>query len=110
MTEQVSGRLWTEIEWVVLEPSERSDAIPSETRRTAYVARVRGMASAPRLDALVEVETVTGRRLRGKVVAINPGYSHTFGSPQPEWIRMRDAVRSLRGAANTVAELAGESK
>ena len=32
----------------------------------------------------VEIQTITGRRVRGKLVEANPYYSHSFGNTVPE--------------------------
>jgi hypothetical protein len=89
---------WTEIEWTVLEPDERGAGVPAETRATPYLARCRGMATGPEVGQEVEIRTATGRQLRGRVRELLPGYHHTFGSPLPEWIAMRNAIQGIATA------------
>lgn len=87
---------WVEIEWTVLEPQDRSQKIPDETRRTAYRARTRGYAPGnPEIGDEVEVTTVSGRRLRGQVLSLRPGYEHSFGRPEPAWLEMQRSIRDL---------------
>jgi 2-amino-4-ketopentanoate thiolase alpha subunit len=88
-------RTWTEIEWIVLHPEGRASAVPPETRATPYVARSRGMATSAEVGQEAEIETATGRRLRGRVRELMPGHHHTFGNPLPEWIAMRDSIRGI---------------
>ncbi len=85
--------MWTEIEFLVLKAGDRKAGVPPDTAALPYLARARGMAKSPSVGSTVEVETVVGRQMRGRVVSLNPGYEHTFGRPLPEWIRMRDSIR-----------------
>ena len=76
---------WVEVERVLLEPAERASNLPAETASQPLVTWVKGFASSPAgLGEEVEVETMTGRRVTGRLSAINPGYFHTFGQPIPE--------------------------
>jgi 2-amino-4-ketopentanoate thiolase alpha subunit len=76
---------WVEIERVLLEPEDRSSALPPETASQPLVMWVKGFARA---DAAVgdevAVETMTGRHVEGRLTCVNPGYFHTFGRPTPE--------------------------
>jgi 2-amino-4-ketopentanoate thiolase alpha subunit len=90
MTEQ-----WVEVEWLVAEPAERRDDLPEDTRRVAYRARIRGLASDPTIGDAAEVLTATGRRQVGTVVSIRPGYTHSFGDPLDPWVRMRESIRAM---------------
>jgi hypothetical protein len=53
------------------------------------------MATDPEIGHDAEVVTMIGRRLRGCVRDIHPGYEHSFGRPSPEWVRMKNAIRDL---------------
>jgi hypothetical protein len=86
---------WTEIEWSVAEAGERSADLPADTQTVSYRVRTRGMAESPTVGGVTEIVTPTGRRQVGRVVAIRPGYTHSFGAPLPEWVRMREAIRTL---------------
>lgn len=105
------GEIWTEIEWVELAPAERAETAPEETRAVPYVVRARGFAVRPELGKQVEIRTVTGRPLHGRVTDVYPGYHHTFGRPLAAWIIMRDQIRASlsqrnRDAAATVRDSA----
>jgi hypothetical protein len=104
-----NGSCWTEVEFLILKPGDRNAALPSDTASTPYIGRVRGMGAESELGAVVEVTTVVGRRLRGTVVETNPGYTHTFGHPLPEWIRMRDGIRRELSERRDAAARSGES-
>ena len=79
----VAGQ-WVEVERVLLEPSDRAENLPDDTAAEPLRVWVKGFACA---EAAVgeecEIETMTGRTLRGQLTAVNPGYTHTFGSPPP---------------------------
>lgn len=71
---------WVEVEKIVLEPWERSSAIPEETRSTPLKVWIRGNClSDCNLGEDTEVETLAGRILKGMVVEEKPGYKHGFG-------------------------------
>jgi hypothetical protein len=48
-----------------------------------------------RLGETVEIRTAIGRRLTGKLVAVNPPYVHGFGRPIPELLEVGNELRSL---------------
>lgn len=87
--------VWTEIEWTVLDPAHRAENAPADTRAMPYLAKARGTAVAPVVGQVAEIRTVTGRRLRGVVTAVNAGHGHGFGVPLPAWVRMQDSIRVL---------------
>ena len=86
---------WVEVSYVLLEPADRSSNLPADTAEKPLVAWLKGFARA---DAAVgetlEVETMTGRVVSGELTDVNPGYTHTFGRPAPELVRVG---RDLRG-------------
>ena len=52
------------------------------------------------------VDTMTGRRVTGRLTDVNPGYSHTFGRPTPELVRVGRDLRA-RLAEYHAVETAG---
>ncbi len=76
---------WVEIEQVVLTPAERASTLPEDTKKVPYLMRVSGfLTSDASLGDDVEIRTIIGRSLLGKLVTINPSYSHSFGKTVPE--------------------------
>jgi len=88
---------WVQIHMVVLQPEERSDRVPQETAEVPLEMWAKGflMAKEARLGDQVEIETEIGRRLKGRLSAVNPGYSHSFGNPIPELLQVGRQLRSL---------------
>lgn len=96
MAELISTGTWVEVHRVVLQPAERAPQVPEDTRTNPLEMRVRGFLTAPgRLGEEAEIITAAGRRLRGVVTAVNPAYSHGFGSPLSELINIGAEVRAL---------------
>ena len=76
---------WVEVERVLLEPADRSPNLPPETSEKPLLMWVKGFAgTCAGIGEELDVETMTGRVVTGRLSAINPGYDHTFGTPVPE--------------------------
>jgi hypothetical protein len=85
MSERAQKHCWVEIHTILLEPGKRAPQVPEDTQRVPLEMRVKGYLTAgATLGEDAEILTTTGRRLRGTLVAINPGYSHGFGAPIAE--------------------------
>jgi hypothetical protein len=96
---------WVEVEQVLLEPAERSSNLPPETAGKPLVMWVKGFA---RSDALtgeeLTVKTMTGRKVTGRLSAVNPGYFHTFGKPLPELVHVGADLRTRLAAWRKAGE------
>ncbi len=76
---------WVEVEYVLLEPAERAAGLPEDTAAQPLRAWVKGFArTGGMIGDELEVETMSGRVVRGHLSAISPGYFHTFGTPPAE--------------------------
>ncbi len=94
---------WVEVERIILEPSQRSKNLPPETAETPLRMWVKGFAQAAGdMGEEMTVETTTGRQVTGRLVAINPGYFHTFGKPIPELqhvgMELRERLAAFRSS------------
>jgi hypothetical protein len=71
---------FVEITTKVLDCEDRSPAIPEETKNTPLMMWVRGFATAEcELGEEAEIETPSGRKVKGIVTAVEPAYTHDFG-------------------------------
>lgn len=96
MTELVAQGSWVEIHNIVLDAGERAAQVPQDTRRVPLELRVKGfLVAAAALGDEAEIETPTGRRLRGRLTTTNPAYTHTFGPPIPELSAIGGEVRVI---------------
>ena len=107
---------WVEVEYVLLEPADRSPGLPAETAEKPLKAWVKGFALAEgAVGDEIAVTTMTGREVVGRLTEVNPGYTHTFGKPSPELVHvgrdLREQVAAYRAAAGdgtVLGETAGE--
>lgn len=88
---------WVQIHVVVLRPEERAANIPEDTRIVPLEMWVKGRLADEQAEIgdLVCIETRTGRRETGRLCAVNPSYSHSFGDYIPELLTIDEQVRSL---------------
>jgi len=86
---QIQPGTWIEIEQIVLTPEQRAPTLPEDTKRVPYVLRVSGFLVEPaELGGPARIRTIIGREWSGTLIAINPSYSHSFGSTVPELLRI----------------------
>jgi hypothetical protein len=98
---------WVEVERTVLDPAQRSANLPPETAEKPLLMWVKGFALIDgALGKEMTVETMTGRRVSGRLSAVNPGYYHTFGDPIPELVHVGKDLRR-RLAAYRAADKGG---
>jgi len=83
--EKIKKGTWVEIEQVVLTPEQRAPSLPEDTRKVPYVLHVSGFLLEDALPGQeARIKTVIGRELQGRILIVNPGYSHSFGDTVPE--------------------------
>lgn len=87
---------WVRIHNIVLKPEERSPHLPEDTRKVPLEMWVKGflLNDEANIGDMVEVETYIGRKEKGKLVEVNPYYTHSFGKCVPELLYIG---RQLRG-------------
>ena len=86
---------WIEVEFILLEPADRSRNLPPDTAAQPLRVWVKGFAQTDAaLGDEVTVRTTTGRTVTGKLGDINPGYFHTFGRPIPELVHVGSDLRA----------------
>lgn len=92
--ERCTAGQWVEVERVLLEPSDRAANLPQDTAAQTLRVWVKGFAhDGAAIGEECEVETMTGRAVRGVLSAVNPGYTHTFGAPPPEIVTVGRDLR-----------------
>ncbi len=86
---------WVEIQYTLLTPEERAAGLPEDTAAQPLRAWVKGFArTGAMIGDELEVETMSGRVVSGHLSAIEPGYSHTFGTPPPEIVAIGGDLRA----------------
>ena len=93
---------WVQIHQIVLKPEERAEHLPEDTKKVPLELWVKGFAQhEAKMGEEVEIKTVTGRMVTGKLFAINPRYIHDFGDYVPELTKIdMDLKNELFGGEN----------
>jgi hypothetical protein len=83
----------------LLDPKDRSKNLPKDTLKVPFKMWVKGwlLEDADLFD-YVEIKTITGRVVKGKLKEVNPPYKHTYGDFVPEILKMRAILKNdLKG-------------
>jgi hypothetical protein len=96
MAETIAKGTWVEIHSIVLPPGERAPQVPGDTQQIPLEMRVKGfLLETASLGDDAVIVTPVGRHLRGKLIAVNPAHSHSFGPPIPALSMIGDEVRTI---------------
>lgn len=96
MAELIDQGSWVEIHSIVLEGGQRAPQVPEDTQRVPLEMRVKGFLLAPaRFGDEAEILTAAGRRLRGRISAVNPAYEHSFGQQIPALSTIGQELRAM---------------
>ncbi len=99
MPEQARSGDWVEILEVVLGPGERAPQVPDDTKRVPLEMRLKGfIMDDAKVGERAVVRTVTGRRVEGRLVRVNPRHTHDFGEVIPELLTIGAEIRRLLSA------------
>ncbi len=80
---------WVKIHITILESSQRASNLPEDTKKVPLEAWINGfMEKEGKIGEIVEIRTLSGRTVKGTLVEINPRYTHDFGNPVPELLRI----------------------
>lgn len=87
---------WVEIYGVILSPDERAPQIPDDTKKVPLEMRVKGfLEKDAEIGDEVLIATAADRNVTGKLVAVNPAYTHGFGEPIGELMTVGREVRRI---------------
>lgn len=87
---------WVKIKQIVLEPHERAENIPEDTKKTPLTMWVKGiLMEDAEIGQKAKIKTFTGRIVEGILVEENPRHIHDFGSPVPELIKAGMKAREI---------------
>jgi hypothetical protein len=95
---------WVQIHYIVLQPSERADNVPEDTKQVPLELWVKGyLDHDASIGSSVTITTVTDRKVQGTLVAQNPPYIHTFGRQIPELLTVGKEFHALISKAGEQA-------
>lgn len=87
---------WVQIHQIVLKPEERAPQVPEDTKKVPLELWVKGIAlHDAEIGSEVEIETVTGRRVKGELTVVNPRYKHDFGEFVPELLKVDMQLKEI---------------
>lgn len=87
---------WVRIYNIVLTSEERAPQVPEDTSKVPLEMWVKGfIIEDGKVGERVEVETVTGRRVAGELVEVDPCYDHSFGRNIPEILEIGKQLRGI---------------
>lgn len=87
---------WVQICNIILNVGERAPQVPDDTRNVPLKMWTKGYVTHfAQIGELVEIETVTGRKIKGVLTEINPTFTHSFGKFSPELAKVRDQVKDI---------------
>jgi len=96
MAVRAKKNTWVEIYKIVLGKGERAPQVPSDTQQIPLEMKVKGFLVQ---DAAIGEEAViitpAGRRIKGRLIEINPAYTHMYGRPIPELSSIGAEVRAI---------------
>jgi hypothetical protein len=103
MTDKATPHTWVEVHQIVLDKGERAPQVPADTQQVPLEMKVKGfLVGDAAIGEEAEIVTPAGRRLTGRLTAINPAYTHTYGAPIPALSAIGGEVRALLRARGTV--------
>lgn len=88
---------WVRIYKIVLEVGQRAPNIPEETQNVPLEMWDKGflLNETANIGDIVEVETYIGRKVKGKMIEINPYWDHDYGKAVPEILYIGRQAREL---------------
>lgn len=87
---------WVQIHQIVLKPEERAPQVPEDTKKVPLELWVKGFAlHEAEIGQEIEIETVTGRHVKGTLREINPRYIHDFGNFVPELLQIDRQLKEI---------------
>ncbi len=96
MGDTVKKGQWVEIYRVVLSAGQRAPQVPDDTKKVPLEMRVKGfLEKDAEIGDEVLITTAAGRKVAGKLVAVNPAYTHGFGEPIGELMTVGREVRRI---------------
>lgn len=87
---------WVIIHNTVLTSEERAPQVPEDTRSVPLESWVKGfLEEDAEIGEQVEITTITGRKVSGSLVELNPSYKHNFGEFVPELLQIGIQLKGM---------------
>ncbi len=88
---------WVRIHKVILTSDERAPQVPDDTKQVPFEMWDKGflLDDFASVGDEVNVETIIGRTLSGKMIEINPQFNHGWGKCIPEILHIGRQVKGI---------------
>lgn len=87
---------WVQIHQIVLNPDERAQNLPDDTKKVPLELWTKGFAlTEANIGEDIKIKTMSGRVVKGTLVEVNPKYIHTFGDCVPELYYIDAQLREI---------------
>lgn len=87
---------WVIIHNIVLESSQRAPQVPDDTKLHPLEMWVKGFIEEDaNVGELVNIKTITGRNISGKLLKVEPYYEHDYGQCIPELLQIGLQARNI---------------
>lgn len=97
---QIKKGTWVQIHSTLLQSVERTGKLPEDTKSVPLELWIKGFLKEEAIIGdIVEIETITGRSVKGELIHSNPVYKYSFGNIYiPELLQIGiQARRIMRG-------------
>ena len=90
---------WVRIHSVLMEAGDRASGVPGDTAKVPYELWDKGflISDGAEIGDEVEIETITGRIIKGTLLETNPSYDHDFGEFIPEILMINKQLKEIMG-------------
>lgn len=85
------------IHQIVLGPEARAPQVPEDTKNVPLELWAKGflLEDTADINDVVQIETMTGRKLEGRLVEVSPTYRHSFGEFVPEVLQIGRQLKEI---------------
>jgi len=96
MAKHIQKDTWVEIHKIILEIGERAPQVPEDTQQVPLEMKIKGfLLHDAEVGEQVDIVTPVGRKFTGKLIEVNPEYTHNFGRPIPELMHIGRELRNI---------------
>jgi hypothetical protein len=86
---------------IVLNVGERAPQVPDDTKKVPLEMWMKGfLIEDAEIGQIAKIETATGRIVEGKVIEMNPRYTHDFGDCVPELLYIGRQAKEIISGGN----------
>ena len=93
---------WVRIHSILMDAGSRAPQVPDDTAKVPYELWDKGflVSDKAEIGEEVNVETITGRLIKGTLLETDPSYNHDFGEFIPEILIIDRQLREIMREAD----------